>query len=95
MSREPFAVRMNMKARDLFGVVVRGFGLFVLLISLWCLIYALLGLLNTMPDVRLDGDSLFYLISSGPGLLVGFILLRFGRAIVRFCYSEGKEDSEE
>jgi len=84
-----------MKARDLFGVIVRTIGLFLFLISAWYLVYAAADLFNAFPDHTSAPEGLAYLLSGGPGVFVAFLLLRFSRPIVRFCYPEGKEDSEE
>ncbi len=72
----------QMKARDIFGIVVRTFGLFAVLFSVGNLVCCLLA------------ASPLYLICGVPALIVGIALLRFGRQIVRFGYPKNKDDAD-
>jgi hypothetical protein len=84
-----------MKARDIFGLVVRSIGLCLLLISIWYLLYAAAYIFNAFPNLNSEPDIAVYILTGGAGIFSAFILLRFARPIVRFCYPEGKEDSDE
>jgi hypothetical protein len=84
-----------MKARDLFGVVIRSVGLCILIISLWYLVYGLAYLLNALQETGQQSEMGAYFLAGSPGVLAGFFLLRFARPIVRFCYPDNKEDSED
>jgi hypothetical protein len=84
-----------MKARDIFGVVVRGVGLCLLLISSSFLVYAGADIFNAFHNPDSEADVGAYFLIGGSGFFAGFVLMRFARLIVRFCYPEGKDDSEE
>ncbi len=83
-----------MKARDLFGVGVRIVGLLVLLWSLWYLAFGVAFMLRALQDSGHESDMGAYFTTGIPGFVVGMVLVRFGRQIVRFCYPSDKEDSE-
>jgi len=77
-----------MKARDIFGIIVRTFGLCAILFAvgnLVCVVVAVCGAAAAAP---------FYLICGVPALIVGMVLLRFGRQIVIFGYQENKDDAD-
>jgi len=84
-----------MKARDIFGVVIRTLGLCLLLFSLWFLVFGLFSFLRIVPTY--SGDERWYadLIFPGiPGFLAAILLLRFSRYLVRFCYPKDRDDTE-
>ena len=83
-----------MKARDIFGLVVRIFGLCVLLYALWYLAFGIAFAIRALHDTEHESYTGAYFTSGIPGLIVGLGLLRFGRQIVRFSYPCEKEDSD-
>jgi hypothetical protein len=66
-----------MKARDVFGIIVRTMGLGAFLYALWNIVFGL--------D---EAEGI-------PALIVGIVLMRCGRLVVRFCYPENKDDADE
>jgi len=79
-----------MKARDIFGIIVRACGLLSLLYSSYYLAWTLAA------AVKMDGERVvMYLPQAVPFLAVGILLLGFGRYIVRLCYPKNRDDSED
>jgi hypothetical protein len=83
-----------MKARDIFGIIVRSFGMCVLLYALWYLAFAFAFLFRALHDTSHDSYMGPYFTSGIPGLVFAIVLLRFSRQIVRFSYPQNKDDSE-
>ena len=83
-----------MKARDIFGLLVRFLGIGVLLWALWYLAFALAFAVRALHDTGHESDMCVYFTTAIPGLIIGLVLLRFGRQIVRFSYPSNKEDSD-
>jgi len=85
-----------MKARDIFGIIVRVSGLWVLLFSLWNLSLGI-GFLCQLPvyrDYFQAGGSFVSVVEGTVGFIIAFALLRFARQIVRFCYPKNKDDTD-
>jgi uncharacterized membrane protein len=77
----------NMKARDIFGLIVRTVGLFLIIYSSW----NVMGGVYSMLTGQQFGAYFFYGI---PGLLVGILLVGLARYFVRFSYPGNKDDSD-
>lgn len=80
-----------MRADQAFGVVVRTFGLYLVIWGLWNLaslgieVLALIAALYT--DEALDLlTKLYYLVAGSGSLLLGFLLLARADAVVRWAY---------
>jgi hypothetical protein len=84
----------NMKARDIFGIIVRSIGICAMLYSLWYLAFGVAVLVGLLADERHTTEEGAYFISGIVGFVVGIVLLRFGREIVRFSYPNDKNDSD-
>ena len=71
-----------MKARDIFGIIIRTLGVFLLLYGLWYQAYAIAeacGLLQDSP-----GEMAAYFTPAGiPAVLIAVVFLRCARQIVR------------
>jgi len=83
-----------MKARDIFGLVVRVIGMFALLFSLWYLAFAIAFSSGLLHDTTQDTATAAYYTFGIPAFIVGIVLLRFGRQIVRFSYPKDKDDAD-
>ena len=81
-----------MKARDIFGIVIRTFGVAVLLYGFWYLSFAVAHACG-MPQERPD-DMAAYFTSGIPAVLLGIVLLRCARQLVRFSYPGDRDDSD-
>jgi hypothetical protein len=73
----------EMKAAEVFGIIVRTIGLLVVLSSLGLIFPAVLGLVMGGPGTLIG--MLFYGI---PALLLGLWLLRGARPVVSFAFPE-------
>ena len=73
-----------MTTTDVFGIIVRTFGLIVVLLALGFILPAILSLTMGGPGTLIG--MLFYGV---PTLIVGLWLLRGGRAVVSFAYPTG------
>lgn len=83
-----------MKARDIFGIVVRILGLLLVLWAAWYLAFGVAFVLRALHDTGHESDMGAYFTTGIPGFIVGLMLLRFGRQVVRFSYPSDKEDSD-
>jgi hypothetical protein len=81
-----------MKARDIFGIVVRAFGLVLMLYGLWFLAFAIAQACG-MPQ-EYPGEMAGYFVSGIPSFALGLIFLRCARQIVRFSYPGERDDSD-
>ena len=81
-----------MKARDIFGIVIRTLGVFILLFGLWYLVYAIAGACGAPEDS--PGEIAAYFTAGIPGVLIGVLVLRCARRIVRFSYPGDRDDSD-
>jgi hypothetical protein len=87
----PPASNRPMKARDAYGVVVRGFGLLQLSTALWYF--------ATLPAYALGqedaaGDRFYNLAYAAMGAVFGILLIGFARPIVRLSYPLGSEEGD-
>ena len=83
-----------MKARDIFGIIVRSIGICAMLYSLWYLAFGIAVLLGVLADQRHTTEEGAYFISGILGFVIGIVFLRFGREIVRFSYPNDKDDHD-
>jgi hypothetical protein len=83
-----------MKARDIFGILVRGGGLLVFLDGLWNLAFAVCFTFGLLGGTSHDNDYLGYYAFGIPAVFIGILLVRYARSIVRFGYPKDKEDSD-
>jgi hypothetical protein len=89
-----------MKARDVFGLMVRLIGLGVLLYSLWYLVFAIASSLKLLCSTTHDGDTgvsyaLEYYAFGVLVFIIGMLILRFSREMVRFSYPKNKDDADD
>jgi hypothetical protein len=83
-----------MKARDVFGIIVRTGGFCTVLYAIWNVVFGIVassGIINMASVPGLPGA---YFVFGIPALIVGLLLMRFGRQIVRFSYPENKDDTD-
>ena len=85
-----------MKARDVFGIIVRVVGLFLLLNSLWHIVLGI-GIIFQLPIYRdylpFGGPWVDFTLAV-PTFVIGVVFLRFASQIVRFSYPKGKDDPD-
>jgi hypothetical protein len=78
-----------MTSRAIFEIAVRIIGLLVIIVSLLYLVYAVILFCNPYyPE-----PAIHYVFIGGPGLLLGWFLLRGAPVVVRFAYGR-KSDSD-
>lgn len=81
-----------LKARDIFGIIVRLAGVLLLLWGIWYLSFGIAQLGGLPQDSR--GEMASYFVCGIPSLVMGFIFLRRAREIVHFSYPGNQDDSE-
>jgi hypothetical protein len=74
-----------MKASDLFGVVVRTFGVSSVIYGVWYLLYGILEGVGLIPENQL-GEIKMYFASGVAFFIVGLLMLRCANWFVRFSY---------
>jgi uncharacterized transporter YbjL len=83
-----------MRARDIFGLILRTVGLLVFL----CGIRYSVGALNAAVGLseKFSGMQYVfeYLLSAVPALVIGLVLMFCARPIVKMCYPANKDDSD-
>jgi hypothetical protein len=85
---------MSMTPRDIFGIVLRAAGLYILRLSLW-LFYDYM-LWHRTPDAATKPyDPSIYMIWGIGYLALGLYLLAGAPHILRFAYPEPKAESPE
>jgi hypothetical protein len=89
----PFPSLRKMKARDIFGLVIRLVGLALLLYGLWYLTYAIADALGMHQET--PGEMAAYFTVGIPSALIGVFFLRCARHIVHFSYPGDKDDSDK
>ena len=81
-----------MKPRDIFGLIVRSFGLGIFLFGMWYLLSALSDLAGI--DTPRDKDEMRAFFPIGAAcVLVAVYFLRGAPHLVRFCYPEVRDES--
>lgn len=79
-----------MNPSQVFGIVIRVYGLTISSYAVWYLVYGIatsLGLPEDMP-----GDKIGYFISGSTFLALGLYFLRGAPGLVRFSYPTRKEE---
>lgn len=75
-----------MRPVQVFGVVMRTFGLALLIYSLWYLLYGVATVFG-LPEFR-AGFKVGYFLSGSLFLVVSIYLLRGAPHLMKFCYPE-------
>ncbi len=83
-----------MKARDIFGIIVRTTGLCAFLYSVWNLVFGVIAAIGFFGSALQLGQATAYFTFGVPALVVGILLMLLGRQIVRLCYPDNKDDSD-
>jgi len=83
-----------MKAKDIFGILVRAGGILVFLDGLWNLAFAVCFTFGLLGGTSHDNDFLGYYTFGIPAIIIGTLLVRYARQIVRFGYPQDKDDSD-
>ncbi len=81
-----------MTPSQIFGIIIRVFGLTMSIYAVWYLVYGIatsLGLPEDMPGYRIG-----YFISGGTFLVLGLYLLRGAPGLVRFSYPNSDEGAK-
>jgi len=81
-----------MKPRECFGVVVRAFGLLLVLASLFYFVGAVAA--GILPQPRSDSMAVYFIVLGGIMMLVGLYLLRGAPSLLRYSYREDKVESD-
>ena len=76
-----------MKARDIFGLILRAAGLLLILYCSWNLLAAVYCMLTGQQFGA-------YFCYGTPGVIAGILVIAFARQIVRFSYPGNKDDSD-
>jgi hypothetical protein len=81
-----------MKGKDVFGIILRGMALWIIVWGAWQITGAIAVLPATLASFLAPSDlrigSLGYLSYGLPALIGGILVLRFANAIVWFTYRE-------
>jgi len=83
-----------MKAKDIFGLIVRVLALILVLYAIWNLSFAIAMTVRLLAGTSHDSYMGAYYTFGVPALIIGLLLLRFARHVVKFSYPTGKDDSE-
>ncbi|HMO03164.1 MAG TPA: hypothetical protein PKC67_10020 [Kiritimatiellia bacterium] len=80
-----------MKPSDVFGIVVRTFGLYLIIWGLWNILSLAIEVVSLLAALINDESldlltKLYYLLSGTGATLVGFFLLARADAVVRWAY---------
>lgn len=82
-----------MKARDIFGIIVRTAGLCAILYSIWNLAFGVVTVLGLLAEPQVGAVTAYFTFGI-PALIAGILLMLLGRQIVRLCYPDNKDDSD-
>jgi hypothetical protein len=83
-----------MKPSDVFGIVVRTIGVFVLLWGCWHLIYGIAEAIGIVAEEQ-RGEMIAYLITGIGSALMAVVLMRCASWFVRFSYPKGERSTQE
>ena len=81
-----------MKAKEIFGIIVRTFGLSLLIYAIWYLSYGIASLIGFQND---SSELRAYFLTGGLQLLMGLYLLRGASSLVSFAYAEKQEPEKQ
>ena len=73
-----------MKPRNIFGIIVRTFGLSLFIYAVWYLVYGLATLAGLPEDS--PGHMIGCFVTGGVYLLIGLYLLRGAPLLINFSY---------
>ena len=79
-----------LKTESIFGMVVRGFGLFGVLWGLYNCFAGILGMVLQRLNFYYRLDCLVFGLFE---IIVGFLLIRFASGITHFCYRGSADDT--
>jgi len=85
-----------MSKQDVFGIIVRTFGLYLLVWGLWNIgslgveVLALIGALFNDEDLDLL-TKLYYLLAGSGAMLLGFVFMAKADSIVNWTYRHHRE----
>jgi hypothetical protein len=77
-----------MKPSDMFGIVIRSFGLCLVLYAVWYLVYGVATSCGLPEDA--PGYGISYYISGIVSLVLGLYLLRGATLLIKFAYPNEK-----
>jgi uncharacterized membrane protein len=80
-----------MKACDIFDIIIRTLGVFILLYGLGYLVYAIAEACG--PPEESPGEMASYFTAGIPAVLIGVLFLPCARRVVRFTYPGDRDDS--
>ena len=84
-----------MNPRDIFGIIIRTFGLSLFVYAIWFLAYGIATVAGLPEDV--PGYKVGYFITGGVHFAIGLYLLRGAPGIIRFSYPShhrGKQNQQ-
>ncbi len=82
-----------MKPHDVFGIIVRMFGLSLTVYAIWYLLYGFATMAGLPQNQAGIGVSFF--ISGGMFLVVGLYLLRGAPALMRYAYPTSNKTNND
>jgi hypothetical protein len=82
-----------MRPNDIFGLIVRTIGLFILLYGVWMFTYGFVQRFGLLPESE-HAEARTYLIAGTLWLVIGGLLLRKADGLVRFAYP-GNDAAED
>ena len=74
-----------MEPRDIFGIIIRTFGLSLFIYAIWYLVYGVATIAGLPEDA--PGYLISYFITGGTYFFIGLYLLRGAPFLIRFAYS--------
>ena len=83
-----------MKPRDIFGIIVRTFGVILVVYSLWYLLYGLLQLIGCEQEQK-PGELLGNFLFGGVLFFLATYFLRGAPRLLNFCYPSDEQDFEK
>ncbi len=73
-----------MEPRDIFGIIIRTFGLSLFIYAIWYLVYGVATIAGLPEDA--PGYLISYFITGGTYFVIGLYLLRGAPFLIRFAY---------
>ena len=78
-----------MTPSKIFGIIVRTFGLSLLIYAIWYLVYGIATIAGLPEDQ--PGYMIGYFLTGGVYLIIGLYLLRGAPFLIKFAYPPEKE----
>ena len=82
-----------MEPRDIFGIIIRTFGLSLFIYAIWYLVYGVATIVGLPEDS--PGYLISYFITGGTYFVIGLYLLRGAPFLIRFAYSPNTDTETE